>query len=39
MCGPIKPMSTRKNRYFLTFIDDCSRKNMGIFPKEKVRSI
>jgi hypothetical protein len=26
VCGPIKPMSTEQNRYFLTFIDDFSRK-------------
>ena len=26
VCEPIKPMSTRHNRYFLTFTDDFSRK-------------
>jgi len=26
LCGPIKPMTTKHNRYFLTFIDDYSRK-------------
>ena len=36
MCGPIKPMSTGKNRYFLTFIDDFSRKTWINFLKRKL---
>jgi len=35
VCGPIKPMSTRQNRYFLTFIDDFSRKTWIYFLKRK----
>jgi transposase InsO family protein len=35
VCGPIKPMSTGKNRYFLTFIDDFSRKTWVYFLKRK----
>jgi hypothetical protein len=31
VCGPIKPMSTGQNRYFLTFIDDCSKKTWIYF--------
>jgi 5'-3' exoribonuclease 2 len=33
--GPIKPMSTRQNRYFLTFTNDFSRKTYIYFLKRK----
>ena len=35
MCGPIKPMSIGQNRFFLTFIDDFSRKIWVYFLKRK----
>jgi transposase InsO family protein len=35
VCGPIKPMSTGQNRYFLTFIDDFSRNTWIYLPKRK----
>jgi hypothetical protein len=35
MCGPINPISIRQNRYFLTFIDDFSRKTWVYFLKRK----
>jgi hypothetical protein len=35
VCGPIKPSSFGKNRYFLHFIDDFSRKTWVYFLKEK----
>ena len=35
VCGPITPTSFGKNRYFLTFIDDFSRKTWVYFLKEK----
>ena len=35
VCGPIKPMSTGQNRYFLTFTDDFSRKTWIYFLKRK----
>lgn len=35
VCGPITPMSTGQNRYFLTFIDDFSRKTWIYFLKRK----
>jgi hypothetical protein len=35
VCGPIKPSSFGKNRYFLLFIDDFSRKTWIYFLKEK----
>jgi len=35
VCGPIKPMSTGQNKYFLTFIDDFSRKTWIYFLKRK----
>jgi transposase InsO family protein len=35
VCGPIKPSSFCKNRYFLIFIDDFSRKTLVYFLKEK----
>jgi hypothetical protein len=31
VCGPIKPSSFGKNRYFLLFIDDFSRKTWVYF--------
>ena len=35
ICGPIKPISNSKKRYFLTFIDDFSRKTWVYFLVEK----
>lgn len=35
ICGPIKPESNSKRRYFLTFIDDSSRKTWVYFLVEK----
>ena len=35
VCGPIKPNSFGKNKYFLLFIDDYSRKTWVYFLKEK----
>jgi len=35
VCDPIKPMSTGQNRYFLTFIDDFSKKTWIYFLKRK----
>ena len=35
ICGPINPHSLGKNRYFLLFIDDFSRKTWVYFLKEK----
>jgi len=35
VCGPIKPMLTGHNRYFITFIDDFSRKTWVYFLKRK----
>ncbi|KAJ6937917.1 hypothetical protein NC652_012263 [Populus alba x Populus x berolinensis] len=35
VCGPITPMSTGQNRYFLTFTDDFSRKTWIYFLKRK----
>jgi hypothetical protein len=34
--GPIKPYLFGKNMYFLFFIDDYNKKNLGIFLKIKV---
>lgn len=39
VCGPIKPSSFGKNKYFILFIDDFSRKIMGVFLEGKVRGI
>jgi transposase InsO family protein len=36
ICGPIEPMSLGGNRYFITFIDDFSRKLWVYFLKEKL---
>ncbi|GMQ07023.1 hypothetical protein CsSME_00051392 [Camellia sinensis var. sinensis] len=36
VCGPLKPMSNGQNRYFLTFIDDYSRKTWVYFLKRKL---
>ncbi|KAK2442749.1 putative mitochondrial protein [Trifolium repens] len=35
VCGPIKPESNSNKRYFLTFIDDFSRKTWVYFLSEK----
>ena len=35
VCGPLKPMSNGKITYFLTFIDDYSRKTWVYFLKRK----
>ncbi|KAL4297638.1 hypothetical protein GQ457_12G007010 [Hibiscus cannabinus] len=35
VCGPIKPLSFGKSRYFLLFIDDYSRKTWVYFLKQK----
>ena len=35
VCGPIDPFSLGKNRYFLLFIDDFSRKTWVYFLKQK----
>jgi len=35
MCSPIKPMTTRHNKFFLTFIDDYSKKTYVYFLKRK----
>ncbi|KAK2994443.1 hypothetical protein RJ640_001259 [Escallonia rubra] len=35
VCGPIDPASLGKNRYFLLFIDDYSRKTWVYFLKQK----
>lgn len=35
VCGPMNVLSNGKNRYFLTFIDDCSRKIWVYFLKRK----
>ena len=35
VCGPLTPMSNGKNKYFLTFIDDYSRKTWVYFLKQK----
>lgn len=35
ICGPIRPKSNSKKRYFITFIDDFSRKTWVYFLSEK----
>ena len=35
ICGPLKPSSYGKNRYFLLFIDDYTRQTWVYFLKEK----
>lgn len=35
VCGPLNPVSTGGNQYFLTFIDDYSRKTWVYFLKRK----
>lgn len=35
ICGPLKPISSGGNRYFITFIDDYSRKFWVYMLKEK----
>ena len=36
MCGPIKPSSLGKFNYFLLFIDDLGKKNVGLFFEAKI---
>lgn len=38
LCGPIQPMSNSNKRYFITFIDDYSRKTWFYFLHEKVEA-
>ena len=38
ICGPINPISTGKKRYFITFIDDFSRKTWVYFLMEKSKA-
>lgn len=35
LCGPIQPISNSNKRYFLSFIDDCTRKTWIYFLHEK----
>jgi hypothetical protein len=35
ICGPLDPISFGGNKYFITFIDDFSRKSWVYFLKEK----
>ena len=35
ICGPIRPISNNNKRYFISFIDDCSRKVWVYFLTEK----
>jgi hypothetical protein len=35
ICGPLDPISFGGNKYFITFIDDFSRKSWAYFLKEK----
>ena len=35
ICGPITPESFNRKRYFISFIDDYSRKTWAYFLKEK----
>jgi hypothetical protein len=37
ICGPITPNSLSKHRYFITFIDDFSRRTWIYFLKEKLK--
>ena len=39
ICGPIKPLSNNKNRYFISFIDDYSRKVCLYFLAEKFEAL
>lgn len=39
ICGPIKPESNSKRRYFITFIDDYSRKTWVFFLSEKFAAL
>ena len=36
VCGPIKPSSLGKFNYFLLFIDDLGKKNVGLFFEAKI---
>ena len=38
VCGPFKPNSLGKSNYFLLFIDDFLKKNLGVFFEAKIRS-
>ena len=38
ICGPIKPVSNSKKRYFISFIDDYSRKVWIYFLAEKSKA-
>jgi hypothetical protein len=39
VCGPIKASSFGKNRYFLPFVDDFSRKAWVYFLKGKISNV
>ncbi|MCH83490.1 retrovirus-related pol polyprotein from transposon tnt 1-94 [Trifolium medium] len=39
ICGPINPESNGKKRYFITFIDDLSRKSWVYFLSEKSEAL
>ncbi|CAL8095191.1 unnamed protein product [Prunus armeniaca] len=39
ICGPITPASNAEKRYFITFIDDCSRKTWVYFLQEKSEAL
>lgn len=36
LCGPMPITSLRGNRYFITFIDDFSRKSLDLFSQRKI---
>ena len=38
VCGPLTPISNGGKRYFITFIDDYSRKNWVYILKEKSKA-
>jgi hypothetical protein len=35
ICGPLDPISSGGNKYFITFIDDSNKKSWVYFLKEK----
>jgi transposase InsO family protein len=39
LCGPINPSSNGGKRYFITFIDDCSRKTWVYFLQDKSEAL
>ncbi|CAL8156614.1 unnamed protein product [Prunus armeniaca] len=39
ICGPITPASNAGKRYFITFIDDYSRKTWVYFLQEKLEAL